>query len=57
MKYLLDTNICIHVIRKKPIGVLQRITSFAIDDIGVSSITVAELQVMSLSFLDESVYL
>jgi len=36
MKYLLDTNICIHVIRKKPIGVLQRITSFAIDDIGVS---------------------
>jgi tRNA(fMet)-specific endonuclease VapC len=44
MNYLLDTGICIHIIRKKPTQVLQRITSCAIGDIGISTITIAELQ-------------
>ncbi|MBM4464946.1 MAG: type II toxin-antitoxin system VapC family toxin [Chloroflexi bacterium] len=44
MKYLLDTNICIYVIKKKPPQVLQQFRSHFVGDIGVSSITVAELQ-------------
>ena len=44
MKYLLDTNICIYLIKKKPPQVLQQFRSHSIGDIGISSITVAELQ-------------
>lgn len=44
MKYLLDTNICIYVIRQKPPQVLQRFYAHHPGDIGISVITVAELQ-------------
>jgi tRNA(fMet)-specific endonuclease VapC len=44
MRYMLDTNICIYVIRGKPAGLLQKLTSYPISDIAVSSVTVAELQ-------------
>jgi tRNA(fMet)-specific endonuclease VapC len=44
MNYLLDTNICIHIIRQKPPEILGRFRQHAIGDIGISSITVAELQ-------------
>ncbi len=44
MKYLLDTNICIYIIKKKPGQVLKRFTSLAVGDIGISAITLAELQ-------------
>lgn len=44
MNYLLDTNIIVQLIRHRPPQVLARLTSHAIADIGVSSITVAELQ-------------
>ncbi len=44
MHYMLDTNVCIEVIRKKNQNVLQHITKHAISDIVVSTITVAELQ-------------
>lgn len=44
MKYLLDTNICIYVIKKKPVNVLQKLTSMDISDIGISSITLSELE-------------
>lgn len=43
MKYLLDTNICIYIIKKKPAWVIDRFSSLDIDDIGVSSITSSEL--------------
>ena len=43
MKYLLDTNICIYLIKKKPPAVMSRFEEKTIGDIGVSSITVAEL--------------
>lgn len=43
MKYLLDTNICIYIIKSKPAQVLQQFRSHAIGEIGVSSVTVAEL--------------
>ncbi|MGJ3249146.1 MAG: type II toxin-antitoxin system tRNA(fMet)-specific endonuclease VapC [Elainellaceae cyanobacterium] len=44
MKYLLDTNICIYLIKQKPTKVLTRFSTFALSDIGISSITVAELE-------------
>jgi len=43
MKYLLDTNICIYLIRKKPMPVITRFNEHSVGDIGVSSISVAEL--------------
>lgn len=44
MKYLLDTNICVGIIRQKRPKLLQKLTQYSISDITVSSITVAELQ-------------
>jgi tRNA(fMet)-specific endonuclease VapC len=44
MKYLLDTNICIYLIKKKPLHVLRKFETHTLGDIGVSAITVAELQ-------------
>ena len=42
--YLLDTNICIYIIKKKPPEVLKKLKSKSLDDIFISSITVAELE-------------
>lgn len=44
MKYLLDTNICTYLIKQKPPQVLARFQEHFFGDIGISSITVAELQ-------------
>lgn len=44
MKYLLDTNICIYLIRQRPASVLQEMAKQQIGDVGISSVTVAELQ-------------
>lgn len=44
MQYLLDTNICIYLIKQKPSKVLARFQTLALSDIGISSITVAELE-------------
>ncbi len=44
MKYMLDTNICIYIIRQKPARVLERFLALSPGDVGISVITVAELQ-------------
>lgn len=44
MKYMIDTNICIYLIKKKPEKVLRHFKTHAIGDIGISSITLAELR-------------
>lgn len=44
MKVMLDTNICIYVVKRKPTSVLQRFAAFPIGDIGISVITLAELE-------------
>lgn len=44
MNYLLDTNICVLLIRQKSPQVLAKLTSHSITDIGLSALTVAELQ-------------
>jgi tRNA(fMet)-specific endonuclease VapC len=44
MKFLLDTNICIYIIKQKPVGVLNKFKAYDVGDIAISSITVAELE-------------
>ena len=44
MNFLLDTNICIYIIKQKPPEVLQKFNTCQVGDIGISSITVAELE-------------
>lgn len=44
MKYLLDTNICVYIIKQKPAQVLERFQEQTIGDISISAITVAEMQ-------------
>ena len=44
MKVMLDTNICIYLIKKHPSSVLDRFTEFAVGDVGLSVITLAELE-------------
>ncbi len=41
---MLDTNICIHIIRRRARSVLERFGAFAVGDIGLSAITLAELE-------------
>jgi tRNA(fMet)-specific endonuclease VapC len=43
MKYLLDTNICIAMVRNKPADAIKKLTSHKPGDVGVSVVTVAEL--------------
>ena len=42
--YLLDTNICIYLIKRKPLSLWERVRALTVGEIGVSTITVAELQ-------------
>ena len=45
MQYMLDTNICIYLIKRKPSQVIQqRLQALPISDVCVSSITLAELE-------------
>ena len=44
MRALLDTNICIYMIKNKPPEVRKHFERFVPGDIAISSITVAELQ-------------
>ncbi len=44
MKFMLDTNICIYIIKRHPGSVLGRVESHPLGDIGISVITLAELE-------------
>lgn len=44
MIYMLDTNICIYAMKKKPEKVLQRLKSELDNEVCISSITLAELE-------------
>jgi tRNA(fMet)-specific endonuclease VapC len=44
MKYMMDTNICIYLIKQKPPKVLKHFQAHAVGDIGISSVTLAELR-------------
>ncbi len=43
MRYMLDTNICIYAIKKKPEKVFQKLRKLEPKDVCISSITYAEL--------------
>jgi tRNA(fMet)-specific endonuclease VapC len=42
--YLLDTNICIYILKRKPINVFEKLQLLEPGTVGISSITAAELQ-------------
>lgn len=42
--YLLDTNICIYIIKRKPESVFDRFKNLVPGSVGISSITLAEMQ-------------
>jgi len=44
MKWMLDTNVCIAIIRCQPESALKRLRGKAIGQVGISSITLAELE-------------
>ena len=44
MKVMLDTNTCIAIIRRKPPQALQRFKAYKVGDIGISWVTLAELE-------------
>ncbi len=44
MRYLLDTNICIYLIKKRPSEVLERFRQHSPQDAAISTITLSELQ-------------
>lgn len=44
MKFLIDTNICIYIMNNRPPEVIQRFKNTDVGMVGVSTITVSELQ-------------
>lgn len=44
MKYLLDTNTCIFIINRRPDSVRRRLERLQPGDVGLSSVTVSELE-------------
>ena len=44
MNFLIDTNICIYIMNNHPPEVIHRFKNSEVGDIGISSITVSELQ-------------
>jgi tRNA(fMet)-specific endonuclease VapC len=43
MSFLIDTNICIYIMNKRPPEVIQKFKRTSVGQIGISSITVSEL--------------
>jgi tRNA(fMet)-specific endonuclease VapC len=44
IKYLLDTNICIYIIKQKPPKVLDKLLQQKVGEIAISTITLSELE-------------
>jgi tRNA(fMet)-specific endonuclease VapC len=44
MMYMLDTNICIYIIKKKPKGVFDRFERLTVGSVCMSLVTLAELE-------------
>ena len=42
--YLLDTNICIYLIKRRPLSVLRRFEQLAVGEVAMSVITLGELE-------------
>jgi tRNA(fMet)-specific endonuclease VapC len=44
VKVLLDTNICIYIIKRHPSSVINKFASYSVGDIGISVMTLAEME-------------
>ena len=44
MQLMLDTNICIYIIKQQPAFVIEHFRQYQVGDIGISTITLAELR-------------
>lgn len=44
MRYLLDTNTCIYIIKRSPEHLFERFRKLRVGDVGISAITFCELQ-------------
>lgn len=44
IKYMIDTNICIYIMNRRPIEIIQKFKGLDVGEIGVSTVTVSELQ-------------
>lgn len=44
MRYLLDTDICSYIMKKKPLAVWQKLKQIPINEIAISAMSVAELR-------------
>ncbi|RFA26591.1 VapC toxin family PIN domain ribonuclease [Alkalilimnicola ehrlichii] len=44
MRYMLDTNICIYVMKHKPASVAERLQTVSVDDVALSAVVLAELR-------------
>ncbi|MCL2144023.1 MAG: type II toxin-antitoxin system VapC family toxin [Endomicrobia bacterium] len=42
--YLLDTNICIYIINKRPVNIVNKLNSLKPNDVKLSSVSIAELE-------------
>jgi tRNA(fMet)-specific endonuclease VapC len=42
--YMLDTNICIYIIKKRPVSLLEKFNSIPMDNLCISVVTYAELE-------------
>jgi len=43
LRFLLDTNICIYITKKKPHSVLEHFSKLSVGDVAMSTITYGEL--------------
>lgn len=44
MRFMLDTDVCITLIKKRPAGLLRKLTALAPGEAGISAVTLAELR-------------
>jgi tRNA(fMet)-specific endonuclease VapC len=44
MRYMLDTNICIYLLKRQPAAVFDKMAQLTVGDVVMSSITLAELR-------------
>lgn len=44
MRFMLDTNLCIDLMRGKSVAAFKRLRSLAVDEAGISTVTLAELK-------------
>ncbi len=44
MRFMLDTDMCIYLIKKKPLKAIAKLRSLEVSEAGISSITLSELE-------------